>query len=227
MTGVPTIANSKTELPHGYTVASVTALVRTAARTPRGLVISFDEACDAASLAVIERLYADEPEPSRLDLYRAANRALGSANAKELAYRGYYKDVPGQENLRPRFAAYWHGLPLLYGPFEEVAVETIALAQVWDALPERHREALLTLVELGSHKAAIEVLGLPKNTWMNRITTARKAARALWYSPDKPAPQWGCDFPGSKQTVRELLAELRKRHKNARRALEARQGVPA
>lgn len=191
------------ELPHGYTLDDLTRIASWVARNT-GLILEIGEARDAAAIGIIERLY-EEPVPTRDDLYQAARRAVNAANGRELAYCGINANPSrnGRYGLAKEYARYWHGRGALVAPFEEGVVDRLAVWQVWNALSPRHQETLWALAEYGDHATARDALGISVRAWQHRISKARIQARALWYAPETPAPQWGgTDRPGLKTDKR-------------------------
>lgn len=78
------------------------------------------------------------------------------------------------------WATYWLDLPTPRTPDADVPPR-LALREVFDALTERHQEALLVLAVHGNPQAAAAHLGVSYSTMQQRIRAARKAALALWF----------------------------------------------
>lgn len=185
------------ELPGGWSLDEIAAMARHVVNTQRGLILDREEALDVAAVAIVTRLYVD-PEPSKLDLYRAARRAVGAANDSECTYAGLDRNAArsGREGTPPGWAIYWHGRTALCAPWEEDLTDRLAARQVWWALPERHQETLAALVAEGTYAGARDLLGVTHKRWEKRLSAARKRARELWFWPEEPAPRWSRDRPG-------------------------------
>lgn len=195
----PTGGPSAEGLPGGWTLTDLTQIARYAARSQRGRIIDLEEARDVAAVAVIEALYSGS-SPTRLDLFRAARDAVGTANDKEMSFCGLDKNIArsGRMGPPPRWAIYWYGQSALVSPFEEPFVERYAVRQVFAALPERDQETLNALARQGTFEGARAALGVSARSWGKRLEAARAEARALWHWPETPAPQWGLDRPTGK-----------------------------
>lgn len=213
------------ELPHGWTLEDLVKIARHVARSHQARILDLEEARDIAAVGVVERLYADPP-PTRMDLFRAARIAVGTANQRQISFRGLDRNPTrsGRTGTPPGFAAYWHGRGALVSPWEEGLVERIATRQVLAALKPLHREALTALAEHGSYEAAAAALGLSAKGWQTRIRKARIEARTLWHWPEEPAPQWATDHPGREPDARGrnggLWVARRRRAARVQRAKE-------
>jgi len=68
---------------------------------------------------------------------------------------------------------------------EEFLVERVAVWQIMDALPFRHRRVLLAMAEYdGSYLKAAAALGMPAGSYYAWLAQARRAAARHWHAPE-------------------------------------------
>jgi hypothetical protein len=188
MSGLP---RSATHIAHGYTLAdAVQAGTMAAARTRHLTMAPQDRYELAVQTAAIEMCQADERPDFHL-LVHLAIRACQDAVRSELATHGRnrFDGTPVRT-----FHGYWEGIR--HAPWDEVVVERLALAQVWEQLPERHRDVLAALAAHGQFEEAAASLGVPVGSFRVRLLRARRAFAALWHDGETPPQRhWKSDRP--------------------------------
>jgi hypothetical protein len=113
----------------------------------------------------------------------------------------------------PGFARYWFTFGRNTTGPEERIVERIALAQIWDALPEQHRQLIAALAIHDDYGKAAASLGKVRGTYVSQLANARRAFRELWHEGETPV--WGID------RRRNPDAAYHKNHPNRSAAAEA------
>lgn len=70
-------------------------------------------------------------------------------------------------------------------------IERIAVAQIWDSFPERHRTLIAALAATDDYGQAAAALGRPRQTYVTLLSHARRAFRELWHEGETPSPPLG------------------------------------
>lgn len=168
--------------PNGWTLPEMKRAARLgSARIRYGawrlLGDAIDVAWEGAALAI-----AEDPHASWAVVAEAASRAVGAeASAVQHAHRLSQSDA----HTGARSAIYWGDWLDDTPPSPEGCLDRMALAQVWAALPEVHREILALAAVLPSSEVA-DRLGISPARVSQRLTIARRAAITLWHDWEPP-----------------------------------------
>ncbi|MFC3995201.1 RNA polymerase sigma factor [Nocardiopsis sediminis] len=212
-------------IAHGFSTADIddiAALASSTVRWPGRL--DWRTRAEVAWSAIAEYLVrlADDTDPAggpptRRDLTIVGWSAIGEYARKDDSFRGFNWGY--ESTSTPKFERYW---ALAANPSPCPAngiVERRALAQIWAALPEKHRRILLALAELGHYAEAAEALGLTRGSFYALVSRARRAFLALWHEGETPSRPWGHDVRGRKgntKAVTVIAVRQRVRHRAAR-----------
>lgn len=178
-------------LPWGWHPDEIVRLARRAAHKQFNRFIDYEECCDIASLAIIERLYLGDSEPSMGDLFNVAERAITTSYRHRA---GEYGVPIGGTATGHRYAVWWHAERRTGVPFEERLAEHIALRQVFPVLSAGHREVLAAVARhWGDRSAAAGELGITRMALMIRLSKARAEFRWYWFWPEHAPRHWGRD----------------------------------
>lgn len=173
----------------GWTVAEIHDLAKSAALSNRWLVSDFSVRFEAAWDGITDELLAAQSRPSRHDLQAAGKGAISRGLLKDFChtYGVADRDLTAGIASAPRFAAYWLGER--GEGFEERVTDRVALGQVMAALRPADRETLEALAAGGDLAAGAALLGIRRGAFQMRVSQARKAFEARWYSPEaSPKP---------------------------------------
>ena len=149
-----------------------------AARRHHSPVLGYESKWEAAWCGAAEAIAAGDPKPGM-----AALNAITAEDRQQRRAHGIPYTSKGSTGSR--YAAYWKGPPLT-DPFE-VLDDRLAVAAVWQALPEDHARILAAHVQArgDTHRAA-RIAGLPYGRYRDKLMAARQCARALWHAPELP-----------------------------------------
>jgi DNA-directed RNA polymerase specialized sigma24 family protein len=174
------------ELRHGYTIAGVQAIARSAAANSWIAAADFEDLMSAAWSAIVDELYTAEEPPSRHDLHRIAKGAVWDTARDYRRHHGYRnRDGWEGEASAPRFVAYWH-MPNEGGVDERVA-ERVAIAEIFAALSGRERGIVLACVAHdGDYVTAAASLGMKRSAYHVALMAVRKKCAQLWHWPEQP-----------------------------------------
>lgn len=182
-------------------------IARRVARAHQSRLMSYDARFEAAWDGIIQAI-ADGNE----DLAMAARLAINKANMDFYHHYGLARDG-GRKNDRHtgrNFHTYWH---VTADPwtFADQLTEDMAIRQIWDALPQRHRDTLNVFMDSGwSTAGTASVMGITYANASYRICAARDAAKKMWFEPDIPPPHWHRAVAGEKKTSSRDLAAARR-----------------
>lgn len=126
---------------------------------------------------------------------RRRRRALHCGG--EAQFRGHCA-TRGRQRAGGWFA-YWLGDDALTpAGTEERVTDRLALAQIWEHLPDEDRRLLLTLAEHdGDYSQAAAALGLARAAYHYQLSRARTRFRQLWHQGETPSAPWGADRRGT------------------------------
>lgn len=174
-------------LRFGYTADDVDRLVRRALRVnTSSSALDADDRFESAWFAVVEQLYSAREAPGEQELVHAGLKALHALWAESNHARGY---SPKLGKTAPGYARYWLSRPAGPEPvFVATVVDRLALRQIFTRITCKQRQALLALAMHQDHTKAAAALGLPSNTFSNRICEARATLLALWHEHETPPP---------------------------------------
>lgn len=211
------------ELIHGYTLADLDRLTRTAVtRRHHAAPWDLDEQFAVARYAITETLYTATAAPTPADLIRTARDACAHAARQDKHHHG----VDSHHNDGRDMAAYHRYWWYRTTPSpEDAVVDRLALAQIWPTLTPSHRQALAALTATGDYQAAADLLGVSYRLLSMRLSQGRAAFRELWHEGECPSRHWGRDCrrraaPTQLESVAALLRH-RSRTRVRRAALAA------
>lgn len=179
-----------TAIRHGYTLADLDRLARTAAVTAHGGALDPLTRYQLAWSAIAEHLAAASDHPTRADLLAAGRAEIHADLAAALHARGYQSVAAGPGSM-PRWCAYWHHPDS--DRAEDRVTDSIAIGQTLTLLTRRQRQAVTALAVLGDYPEAAAALGLSYARCAALIAEARRAVWAAWYAPDAPPSYRGHD----------------------------------
>jgi hypothetical protein len=99
----------------------------------------------------------------------------------------YNKHTAGTRTA-PSFWRYWNS-PARTPP-EDATVDRTALHQIMAGLKPSHAQALLALAVHGGYHETAGALGVPYDTFRQRVRAARSAFLALWHEHEAPSRKW-------------------------------------
>ncbi|MFD0855677.1 hypothetical protein ACFQ07_25775, partial [Actinomadura adrarensis] len=184
-------------LRHGYNLADLERLTRMSIARVYGLSIDYRTRYDTAWSAIAEALYAADARPEPNDLVLAGQKAISQYGHDEMHHRGYDTNKGG--GCMPKFAAYWLDKRSQPGP-EPGVVERFTLAQIWEQLPDKHRQVLHALAVCDDYRAAAGMVGKSYGAYLMAISRARAAFLELWHEGEEPSRPWGFDRRSSQGT---------------------------
>jgi DNA-directed RNA polymerase specialized sigma24 family protein len=158
-----------TELRHGYTLADLDVLAKSAAANNHTMAADHRDLYHAAWSAIVDLLYASEYPPARHDLAREGKAAIWRLVRDHRQTYGYHdRDWYNGIGFRsPRFATYWH--QPAEAPYEERFTDHLAVGQVFAALPARLQQVLLAAAAHdGDYIAAATALDMPPGSRTGR-----------------------------------------------------------
>ena len=210
-------------IAHGYTLADVHRLTRTAIhRRSAYSACDADERYAAGWHAAVELLLTAEDPPTRHDLVRAAWDAADYETRRAAEHRGVGRtrgDGSRSDGATVKFWAYWDRGTRTTPSHEAGIVDRIALGQIWPRLTESQRQALTALATLGSYQAAADTLGLDYYAFCRRVSTGRTRYLALWLEGETPRRGWRDrriqTDGGSRQSMSASLRRRRRAGKGA------------
>jgi hypothetical protein len=228
VTAVTADSGTDAELRHGYTLSEINKLASVAVwRDVWHQSLPLSERQDIAWSAVAEYLYASDHRPTSGELIRAAWSALRAEAEANWHTHGVSRtaSVFDGDQTMPQFARYWFGSGRSTQGPEEPIIERIALIQIWDALPEKHRVLIAALAATDDYGEAAAALGRPRQSYVSMLARARTAFRELWHEGETPSRHWGHDRRRNPDAAynqthpgRSAAAEMVRRRKRNRQA---------
>ena len=148
-------------------------------------LLSYQDRFEAAWDGITDAIMAGDE-----DLGFAALNGISRERGKMAHHHGLPVDRTAQTGAR--HAAYWHGSQRLRDPFE-VADDKMALHQIWPKLRPADRRALQSLADADlDYGVAAHLSGWAYETWLHKLSAARRYARELWFEPETPPRRtWG------------------------------------
>jgi hypothetical protein len=176
---------------HGYTMADIDGIARSAFVADRSMASDADTRYSVAWSAVAEALCAAQDRPSRQDLVRVGWQAI-YAEVREMRHTyGQQRDDPNAPVASmPKAQQYWFTPPV---DTAGDRLERIAVHQIMATLGEPYRDAVIALAVHEDYKRAAEALGIKYSTLTVRLTTARKKFRRHWFAPEAAPAIKGTD----------------------------------
>lgn len=172
------------EIRHGYTLADIDRLAKTAATAAPTAGLDGYTRYSLAWSAIAEALCAEE-EPTRRDLVQAGWQAINREITACLHARGYLAGHAGNGTASsPRYMRYW--TPVGGDNAIDRLVDHIAAQQAGDVFTAAQGSAVDALAWLEDHTLAADALGIGYGTFSTRLAEARARFRAVWYAPETP-----------------------------------------
>lgn len=179
------------DLRHGYTLADLERIGRSAAMNAGAYASDFVERYEIAYSAIAEVLFIEQKPPVEHDLFNAGRNAIWRALRASEHVWGMVSAKGGGYRRMVAFERYWttHAPP---SPSpEQVILDATAARQIIPTLTALQREALATYAAFGfSLPAAAEALGVSVKTLSARVDYARAAFLALWHEGETPTRKW-------------------------------------
>lgn len=205
------------EIRHGYALADIERLTRTAFASSRWhSAADSDERYAVMWHAIVEYVLTADEAPARGDLLHAAITAVDIYVRAEMHHHGWdsnnFSTGAGGMN---RFQVFWRGVDR--EPFEDRITDRIAMTQIWPRVPAHHREVLRVLAATDDHDVTAKALGLTQGGYASRLRKARASVRVLWHEGETPRrmppdrrvfSQAGTDNFGRKRLTVSQVAEL-------------------
>lgn len=209
---------------HGYTLADIDRLARTAAtHAYGGRILDPTDRYHAAWTAIVETLCTATKPPTGRDLAVLGMHAVSAAAQDHRQTWGMGKagTADGGVGARPRFQSYW-GRQVTPSP-EDSVVDRLALRQIWPRLSRTDQRALYAhVVHHGDHLEAAASLGWTFETYRTYLKHARAAYRTLWHEHETPSRTWSRAGGGQRGAMESLASRRRQR---ARRLAAAGQAA--
>ena len=210
-----------TNLWHGYTLADIDRLARTAASRARGgRMIDPSESYHAAWSTITELLgTADEP-PTWIGLLAAGMDAVGREAEEHRQLYGMGRASGSGVGSRPRFQSYWDMWRVTPSP-EDGVIDRLALHQIWPELSRTYQRAIYAHAIHGDDYAAAASLGYTLGTYQSYLKRARAAYRLLWHEHETPSHLWGRTGRGQRTAMQTLQTRQAQRARRRRAAQQA------
>ncbi len=174
------------------------------------------ERFEIAWAGIIDYLTGRDTPPEPFEVYRAAQRAIGSASDSELREHGL-RHGPDGLYATPHFEIYWTPKPAPAA--DTTVVDRIALWQIWATLRPLHQMALLALAAHGDYTTAAQAIGYPYGSFGCLISEARAEFFALWHQGEAPSRLWANNPHGTtdiEQRVRRTITAKRNKRNEHR-----------
>jgi hypothetical protein len=205
------------ELWLGFTVGDLHQLATRAAILCRWADrFPYSERFEIAWAGIVDYLTECDSPPERVQVYRAALRAIGRVSERELREHGSRHGTDGLY-ATPRFELYWAPKPAPAA--DATVVDRLAMWQIWATLRPLHRMAFLALAAHNDYAKAAEAVGYPYSTFSYLISEARAEFLTLWHQGETPSRMWATDRRGAgdiEQRARRVLT-VRKNKRYSRR----------
>lgn len=165
------------QVGHGYTIADVDGMTRTAfkmARTVRDAEISYQIAWSAIALAIVEA----EERPASRDLVNAGWQAIYDEVTESRRAAG----IVGTSGAQ--VARFWHTPNFA---FEDNLIDRLAVIPICLTLTPEQLDVLRALAIHGEHETAAHALSISRSSFQRRLADARAAFYGQWFAPE-PIP---------------------------------------
>lgn len=202
MAWVTVVPGGPGDLCFGYTLADLDRIARSAASHAGPLAGYYVEYVQTAWSAMVEHLYSVEHPPPEHDLWHAGRNAIWDGIKSDRRFRGApVKNREAGAGEMPSFRRYWWDYVAVVSSCEERVVEREALAQIWPALTEFQREALLAFAAHGNVERAAAALCITVAAMNSRLQKARRRCFELWHEGETPSRKWRMDSGHRRQRV--------------------------
>ena len=173
-----------TNIAHGYTLADLDRLAKTAAAAAPTTGLDGYTRYTLAWSAIAEAL-CDKQRHSRRDLINTGWQAINTEITACLHARGYKEGhVHNGPASSPRYIQFWH--PVGDDNAIDRLIEHIAARQAGEVFTRAQGQAVEALGRHDDHALAARSLGIGYGTFSTRLSAARAAFHAAWYAPDTP-----------------------------------------
>jgi DNA-directed RNA polymerase specialized sigma24 family protein len=175
-----------TAIRHGYTLADLHNLAKSAAANNHNMGADHSDLYHAAWSAIVDALIEAEDPPSRHDLARIGKGAIWQLARDQRQTYGYRdRDPYAGLGSAPRFAAYW--TPGTAPSPEDSIVDRVAITQIWSALTDRDRVVITAAAACdGDYAAAAATQSMPASSYRSYLSNARRAVVSLWLEGETP-----------------------------------------
>lgn len=183
-------ANVEQEIRHGWTVNDVNRFAVLAVRadiTTRAL--DMEDRVEAAWSGITVYLLTCDQAPSHVNLIHQGRAALYRLAHEDRHHHGVSGPSAYAGSWSMAGAVKYWTAPTGES-LESGVVERLALAEILEDLPERHRATLQALADHDDYPAAAAALGIPYQTFCDRIMRARRAFLELWHEGEQPSAPW-------------------------------------
>jgi hypothetical protein len=215
-------------LPHGYTMLDLHKMTLCAIKQARWRLTPFDERYEVARFAIIESLYEESGTvPQWHDLVHTGKRAIMRYLDDYFCENGEdLKSLVLSDICRPRFCMYcWEQSAPTPSP-ENYVVDIFAVQQIWPKLTPRNKRILRMLAVYGDYDSAAKALGITRNTFIDKLSEARKQFLRLWHEGESLSRIWGRDHKGiAGYTPAQSITTITIRQRKAKRARRKTQGA--
>jgi hypothetical protein len=184
------------ELRHGYNMTDLHKATVSAVIEARWRIRSFDEFYDVARFSIIEHLYEAEERPHWYDLVHAGKRAIRRYLEDDFSVHGQDLNSMSAQISRVRFRMFWWDQSEPTGSCENHVIDIMAVRQIWPRLTDRNKCLLKVLAIHGDYDSAARSLGITRNTFIDKLSEARKQFLRLWHEGEQPSRIWGRDHKG-------------------------------
>jgi hypothetical protein len=196
----------------GYTFAELRRIANRATVYCRwGDRFPFTERFEIAWAGMVDFLTGCDIPPQPFEVYRAAQRAIGSASESELREHGM-RHGPDGLYATPRFEVYWTPKPAPAA--DTTVVDRIAMWQIWATLRPLHKMVFLALAAHNDYARAAEAVGYPYGSFSSLICQARAEFLARWHEGEEPSRIWATDKHGDgdiEDRVRRIITGKRRK----------------
>lgn len=204
MAYVTVIPGGPGDLRHGYTLADLDRIARSATSHVGTMASDYTDRLHTAWSAIVEHLYAADHPPAEHDLWHTGRHAIWGEIRSSRRFQGApVKDLSAGSGEMPSFRRFWWDYASAVPSPEARIVERHALAQIWPQLTDRERQAVLAFAANGSVQAAAEALQITTGAMNSRLQNARRRFLAWWHEGETPSRKWRMDS-GPRRTGQPL-----------------------
>jgi hypothetical protein len=214
--------NNDMQLRHGYRMIDLHKMTVSAVIEARWRIRSFDECYDVARFAIVEHMYEADDRPHWHDLVHIGKRAICRYLDDEFSVHGQDLKNMNSQISRVRFRMFWWDQSEPTGSCENHVVDTLAMRQIWPKLTYRNKRLIKALAVHGDYDSAARSLGISRNTFIDKLSEARKQFLRLWHEGERPSRIWGRDHKGideytPSQSITTITRQRGKRKRKASR----------
>jgi hypothetical protein len=109
---------------------------------------------------------------------------------------------------------------------ENYIVDIFTVQQIWPKLTPRNKRILWMLAVHGGYDSAAKALGITRDTFIDKLSQARKQFLLLWHEGESPSRIWGRGHKGiERYTPTQSITTVTLRQRKAKRARRKAQGA--